>query len=168
MVAFERIRHSLFVISISIVLIILTASPVLAASPMHKVTGGGTADWPGGLATYGFTARQLDDLGNAKGKAHVQVRDESEVTGLLEIDILYLAVKTETGDAWMGGVITKATPSSFVGVEVIWRVQDNGEGKNASSPDMTSTIIGPPAIRALEMPDIPLRQIWTNGNISVH
>ena len=156
------IKYPIYVLLTLLVLTAVAASSVLAAPPLHKVTGGGTADWPGGQATYGFNAIQTDEFGNAKGKVHVQVRDASEVSGLIEIDVLYLAVNPETGDAWIGGVTTKATPSTFVGVEIIWRIRDNTSG-----PDMTSTIIGPPAIRALQMPDIPLRQVWTNGNIIV-
>lgn len=165
----EKMRFKFLIFSlISLLLAVVLASPVVAASPVHKVTGGGTADWPGGRATYGFNVIQTDEFGDAKGKVHVQVRDESDVTGLLEIDALYLAVNSETGDAWIGGVVTKANPSIYEGIEIIWRVQDNGSGKSASGPDMTSTIIRSLAIRALEMPLIPLRQVWTNGNITVN
>jgi hypothetical protein len=163
-----RIRRLILTIPLVIfVLAIMMPSIILAAPPLHKVSGGGTVDWPEGRVTYGFVAIQLDAYGNAKGTAHVQARDVSPYPLRIEMDVLYLAVNPDTHEAWIGGVITKANDPTWIGLEFVWRVQDNGEGSKASSPDMTSTIKAGQAVYALRMPDIPLIPQWTNGNIRI-
>jgi hypothetical protein len=134
---------------------------LISRAPKVKVTGGGTVDWGAGRVTYGFTAEQVDAGGAAKGEAQFQHRD-TRVRD--HADVLYLAVSG--GDAWIGAVITQSDDPTLVGQEIYFRVQDNGEGKKATGPDMVSSVVLGPAITALCMPaleSIP----WTNGNVQV-
>jgi hypothetical protein len=126
-----------------------------------KVTGGGTVDWGGGRVTYGFVA-QMDASGAVKGEAQFQHRD----VGVRDhADVLFLAVSG--ADAWIGAVITQSDNPGLVGQEIYFRVQDNGQGKKATGPDMVSTVILGPAVTALSMPPLALLQ-WTNGNVMIH
>jgi hypothetical protein len=157
-------KTRLFSILAVVVLVLAVSGTAVAAPGLPKATGGGIVEWPGGNVTYGFTAQQVDSTGNATGQAQFHHRD-SDLSN--HVEVLYLAVDTATGDAWVGGNITKSTNPAYVGMEVYWRVQDNGEGGKATGPDMVSTVvIGSPAITALAKPALPLRA-WTNGNVQV-
>jgi len=149
---------------LALVLVLAVASPALVAGPLHQASGGGTVDWPGGRVTYGFVAQQMDEEGNARGNAQFYHRDVFEYPDHAEV--LYLVVDTDTGDAWIGAIITQSEDPGLVGQEIYWRVQDNGEGSKASGPDMVSTVVFGDADNALAMPSIFLRE-WTNGNVKV-
>ena len=85
----------------------------------------------------------------------------------MHADVLYLAVDTDTGDAWIGGNITKSNDPYYVGVEFYIRVRDGGEGSKASGPDKIGyTYLECPASDALEMRNDPLFE-FTNGNVQV-
>lgn len=163
----KRILSILFAV---VLLATLTAGTVVAAPALHKVTGGGTVDWSGGRVTYGITAQQVDAAGNAKGQFQVFHRDvfsEPKVHG----KVLYLAVDTATGSAWIGGVVTKSMDSfPAVGDEFVFGVQDNGEGKKATGPDeITSVMYGGSGTAALALVrPFPVNgRLWTNGNVQV-
>ena len=164
----------LIILAIVMILSVAMAVPAIAAPPLHKVTGGGTVDFEGLKETYGFTAIQVDESGNAKGNMQFtwhyspwwnpELRQE-----IYHADILYLAVNDDTGDAWIGGVITKSNEWGFVGAEFYIRVRDAGEGRKASGSDMIGyTYFGPPgqASKALNMYDKPLFE-FTNGNVKL-
>ncbi len=120
--------------------------------------------------TYGFTALQIDAAGNAKGQVDIHHRDVPSI-GTVHGEVLYLAVNAATGEAWIGGVVTKSDATVFPvpGDEFVFKVVDNGEGSNATGPDEVSSVLygGPgTAALALAMPafgTIP----WTNGNVQV-
>ena len=149
---------------LALVLALAMASPALVAGPLHQASGGGTVDWPLGRVTYGFVAQQIDEEGNARGEAQFYHRDVFEDPDHAEV--LYLVVDTDTGDAWIGAIITECEDPSLVGQEIYWRVQDNGEGSKASGPDMVSSVVLGAAINALGKPPLGLIE-WTNGNVKV-
>jgi hypothetical protein len=161
----------LLILAIVMILSIVTAVPAIAAPPLHKVTGGGTVSFGGwGEETYGFTAIQVDQSGDAKGNVHFTWHYPSDVAGaspwIMQADVLYLAVDTSTGDAWIGGVITKSNDPYYVGKEFYLWVRDGG----ASEPDMIGvTWLGSPAFYALYMPPQPgyYQFEWTNGNVQL-
>ena len=107
---------------------ILCASVAMAAPAVHKASGGGTVDWPLARVTYGFNA-QIDADGVVKGEAEFQHRD-ADVRNHVEINCLTVV----GNDAWLGGVIRSSNIPELVGVQILWRVQDNGEGASAT-PD---------------------------------
>ena len=86
-----------------------------------------------GKRTFSFTAHQNRD-GSADGNAHVHNRPQ-ELKQNIDIDCL----DVEGNTAWLGGVITKSTVSSFEGRRIVFSVQDNGEGSKAK-PDRISFI----------------------------
>jgi len=148
---------------LALILALAVASPALVAGPLHQASGGGTVDWADRV-TYGFVAQQIDEDGSARGNAQFYHRDVYESPD--HADVLYLVVDTDTGDAWIGAVITQSEVPGLVGTEIYWRVQDNGEGSKASGPDMVSSVAQGSASTALTMPGLPLYE-WTNGNVKV-
>ncbi|MBN2566684.1 hypothetical protein JXB02_01205 [Candidatus Woesearchaeota archaeon] len=107
----------------------------VAAAPMYTATGGGTADWPNGRVTYGFTA-QADADGNVKDEFQAQHRDSGLVT-TINGDITNLHV--DGNGAWIGGRVTRADNPDLVGNEFLFSVIDSGQGKNAA-PDIISAV----------------------------
>lgn len=81
---------------LAMVLALAITGTAVAAPALSKASGGGTVDWPLGRVTYGFTAQQVDDAGNAKGEAQFHHRDVGVSN---HVDVLYMAVDTSTGDA---------------------------------------------------------------------
>ena len=163
------VKTKVFCCVVLVMLLTLAISGIaLAGPPLHKASGGGTVEWGAAntTVTYGFTAKQVSVSGNATGEAQFQHRDVPPFPLRNHADILYLSVNPTTGDAWMGGVITQSNVPQFVGWEIVWRVQDNGEGSKASGPDMTSSVMFAPAITALNQPPLYLIP-WTNGNVQV-
>lgn len=166
-------KKLILALTLATVLTFAFTSPVFAALPLHRVTGGGTVLFEGwGKETYGFTAIQVDESGNAKGNVHFTWHYPSDVTGaypwVMQADVLYLAVNASTGDAWIGGVITKSNDPSYVGQEFFIRVQDGGEGRKASGPDMIGyTYLGYPASSALYKWTWPELFEFTNGNVQL-
>lgn len=72
--------------------------------------------------------------------------------------------------ARLGGVITHSNTPDLVGIDVIWTVEDNGEGTKAPAPDRaTSLQFGEPEPHCLvaPVPDLTLLPIET-GNVKVH
>ena len=132
-------------------------------------------DFDGFKETYGFTAIQVDESGNARGNMlfvwHYEMYPGAASPFVLHADVLYLAVDADTGDAWIGGVITKSNNWGWVGAEFWIRVRDTGEGNKASEPDKIGyTNLGPPeyeyARQALDMKDDDLVE-FTNGNVQL-
>lgn len=139
---------------------ILCASVAMAGPAVHKASGGGTVDWPLARATYGFNA-QIDAAGVVKGQAEFQHRDAG-IRNHVEINCLTVV----GNDAWLGGIITSSSIPELVGVQILWRVQDNGEG-NAATPDMTSIVVPGGAVGDCNLtPPLGLLP-WTNGNVEV-
>ena len=155
-------KLSVVILAIVAVAGLLGASVALAGSAVHRASGGGTVDWPGGRVTYGFTAR-IDATGEVKGEAEFHFRD----TGLRShVDINCLAVSGNV--AWLGGTITRSDDPSVVGMEVTWQVKDNGQGK-AAPPDRTGIVfIG---VASGDCNDMKWRGElipWTNGNVQIN
>ncbi len=129
-------------------------------------------DFHGCKETYGFTAKQVDGSGNATGNMqlvwHYEIYPGAASPLVLHADVLYLAVNADTGDAWIGGIITKSNDYGWVGAEFYIQVRDGGEGSKASGPDMIGyTYFGPGwAVKALNMWHGPMFE-FTNGNIKV-
>jgi len=140
--------------------VLLSASAALAGPPVHSATGGGTVDWPGGRVTYGFTA-QIDAAGVVIGQAEFVHRDAG-ITNHVVINCLTVVGNT----AWLGGTITISSNPALVGLDVVWEVQDNGQGI-AAPPDKVSNVqpgVAPGTCNS--MPDLGLID-WTNGNVQV-
>ena len=165
-------KKLLLALTLAVVLSLTLVTPAFAAPPLHQVTGGGTVDFGDLKETYGFTAKQVDEFGNAKGNMqfvwHYEVYPGAVSPLVVHADVLYLAVDADTGDAWIGGVITKSNDYGWVGAEFYIQVRDVGEGRKASAPDMIGyTYFGPGwASKALNMWDGPLFE-FTNGNVKV-
>lgn len=108
---------------------------VFASQWVHHVSGGGTADWPNGLATYSFNAH-VDAEGNVFGEA--TAHHPAPYFAKRHIKISCMAV--DGNSVWLGGIITQSTfVDDYEGRGVVWRVIDNGEGYN-SLPDEISSI----------------------------
>lgn len=157
----------ILVLLLATLMVMTLGGVALAAPPISQASGGGTVDWPNGRVTYGFTALQVDPAGDAKGNAVFHHRDTP--TGTVHGNVLYVAVNTATGEAWIGGVVTKSDAPVFptVGSEFVFKVVDNGQGAGVQD-EVSSVIYGGPgtAASALGMPvfgTIP----WTNGNVQV-
>ena len=165
-------KKLILALTLATVLVFASASPVFAAPPLHRVTGGGTVDFDGFKETYGFTAIQVDESGNAKGNIqivwHYELYPGAVSPLVLHADVLYLAVDADTGDAWIGGIITKSNDYGWVGAQFYIQVRDSGEGNKASAPDMIGyTYFGPGwAEKALDMWDGDLFE-FTNGNVQL-
>ncbi len=166
-------KKLLLVLLLVAIMSLSLAIPVFAGEPLHRVTGGGTVDFWGDKdfkETYGFTATQVDESGNATGNMqlvwHYELSPGAVSPLVLHADVLYLAVDADTGDAWIGGVITKSNDYGWVGAEFYIQVRDAGEGRKASAPDMIGYTYFGPASNALKMWDGPLFE-FTNGNIKV-
>jgi hypothetical protein len=159
----KKLKIKLLCAVLALVVALTLTGTALAAPTLSKASGGGIVEWGGGNVTYGFTAKQVTEEGNATGQAQFHFRD-IEVSA--HVDVLYLKVDTSTGEAWIGGNITKSTDAAYVGMEVYWIVQDNGEGGKASGPDMVSSVVIAPAITALSKLPLPLIE-WTHGNVQV-
>lgn len=149
---------------IIIILGILITSTALAVPQRHQVNGGGTVYFEGyGKETYGFTALQVDDVGGAKGNMqivwHYEYYPGADSPLVLHADVRYLAVDTNTRDAWIGAIITTY---GWEGIEYYIQVRDGRD----SGPDMIGyTYFGSEnAIKALNMWNGPLFE-WTNGNV---
>lgn len=167
-------KRLISIVSIALLAAILIPGPVLAAPQLHRVTGGGTANIFGYNETYGFSAIQVDSSGNAKGEIqftwHYPSWHNLSDPWTLHADVLYLAVDEATSDAWIGGVITQSSDPYDVGTEFVIRVQDNGEGKKVSEPDMIGYYMEGTAYTALSMPTDGYFSTlfpFTHGNIQV-
>ncbi|HKJ03866.1 MAG TPA: hypothetical protein VJ997_15475 [Longimicrobiales bacterium] len=118
----------------------LDVSPSFARSanaPVHKVSGGGKVDFTivgrpdSGMETYGFNA-SVDGNGDVKGEFQATF-SSPDVT--FHADVTCLAV--DGNNAWLGVVVTQTHDEDAfpVGTPGVIRVQDNGEGNNATGPD---------------------------------
>ena len=145
-------------------------SPNFALSgnpPTHLVTGGGTVpitiDGEELRSTYALQA-SMDQAGSVSGQIEIHLSSEPwELHGAMAC----LAV--EGNGAWLGFVITRsdATRERWqVGQEVVFRVQDRGEGAG-SAPDRVSTFYPRPAAICADRLEYPLRD-WTNGNVQIN
>ena len=144
----------------TVLAVLLGAGASVAAPPVHQASGGGSVDWPDGRVSYGFNAR-VDADGQVKGQASFAFRNLGVE---FQVDINCLVVVGH--DAWLGGTIVSSSNPALLGEDIVWRVQDNGEGRNAP-PDQTSpTATGVPPGSCNQMPPLSLRP-WTNGNVQV-
>jgi hypothetical protein len=152
-----------------VALTMVNSGLVVAASPLHKASGGGTnVGYDGAIRTVAFTAIQVNETGDAKGQLMVLNRKQ-EVE--LHCSILYL--KVDGNQAWVGGVITQSSDPVFrpVGWEFVLRVLDNGEGANKAvdrSSYITFDYHGKPVLASQALEMLPLDwYVWPNGNIQV-
>ncbi|MEO8227509.1 MAG: hypothetical protein ABI637_08760 [Gemmatimonadota bacterium] len=130
------------------------ASLAGAASPnVHRVTGGGRLDLTAfgphlSPETYGINA-SIDAEGTMRGQVEIQFSDPA-VT--LHVEVTCLSVSGN--DAWIGGAVTHTSdPTGHPeGVELIFRVQDNGEGRGAPADRMSGVFIGAPAALCARQP----------------
>jgi len=125
----------------------LTGTAIACSAP--NATGGGKVDYPGCNATFAFTAIQVNNTtGVAKGEF-----EYADSTGVkFHGKVLYLAVAGN--NAWIGCNITKSNVPGMVGIQLIFEVQDNGQGKKATGPDLISYFPHEPASDALSEPDL--------------
>ena len=143
--------------------------------PVHRASGGGTVEYAGAINTHVFTA-QIDADGNIKGQAEFQLR---YIDTTIHAEVNCLAVVGN--DAWIGGTITRSSNPAVVGLglDILFRVQDNGEGdapprwaghsqhrREPSDPDMTSQLVWGAVPPCDTTPLLSLIE-WTNGNVHV-
>jgi hypothetical protein len=165
-------KRRLIIAPIIFLLVLMLAAPAAAAPRLYKLTGGGSIIFSGwGKESYGISARQIDEEGNARGQVHFTWHYSEYAGGpspwIMQADVLYLAVDPNSGNAWIGGVITKSNYPYYEGTEFYLQVQDGGEGKGAGGPDMIGyTYLGVPANYALYKPSGPLFE-WIKGNIQL-
>ena len=134
---------------------------VASAVPVHRASGGGTIEYGGTLNTHAFTA-QIDADGNVKGQASFQLR---YIHTTIHAEVNCLAVVGN--DAWIGGTVTRSSNPAVVGVglNILFRVQDNGEG-DAAPRDMSSQLVWGAVPSCNTTPPLGLIE-WTNGNVQV-
>ena len=162
-----------------LVLIIILATPVLAAGPsLHKATGGGTAiltlygSEDTFRSTYTFTVQQLDETGHAKGNL-VVIFAHGTLNHKHEADIKYAYFESDA--VYMSGVIIRTYRPEWIGMTLSFAAQDNGEGNQATGLDKVShTVIGGPIDVAVDSEfrdrlfGYPLGGITlTNGNVQI-
>ena len=132
----------------------LAASPgAFADTPIHKVTGGGSAPIPGTeVESYGFQA-QINADGTVKGKAVFQFRpQDARFFG----DITCLHVNAN--DAWFGGELTQVDAEGFPPLPIYFVWQVVLLSLNPAFPETcTQEPVSPVPLIDLE-----------NGNIKVH
>lgn len=133
-----------------------TAALASAASPIvHRVTGGGRLDLSAFGShlppeTYGINA-SIDADGIVGGQVEMQF---SEPALTLHVEVTCLSVSGN--DAWIGGAVTHTSdPTGHPeGMELFFRVQDNGEGGRAPADRMSGVFTGRQASRCLVHPPI--------------
>lgn len=125
-----------------------------SGSPIvHRVTGGGRLDLSafGDLRpeTYGFNA-SIDAAGNVRGEVEIHFADPA-----LTLHVAVTCLSVSGNDAWIGGVVTHTSnPGRPEGMELFFRVQDNGEGANAPADRMSGVFTFRQASRCLVHPPI--------------
>jgi hypothetical protein len=114
---------------------LLGVTTVFASPHVYHVSGGGTAEWGNGMASYSFNAH-MDATGSVFGEATVHHPAPSFAKRHIKISCMAVA----DNSVWLGGVSTQSTYSAdYEGRGVVWRVIDNGEGRD-SFPDEVSSI----------------------------
>ena len=136
------------------------ASPGIAAS----ATGNGELTaFCGATRTFSFTA-QRDSAGNATGNAQL-VNHCNGVTTETKINCLSVSGNVAT----MSGTIVSSNVDVLIGMDVWFRVADNGEGANAQSDQMTLALTSDPGTGPMCSEDIGLTlNRILSGNIQVH
>ncbi len=163
-------RRIVLTILLCLVVLGLAGIPALAGSVEYKhiVTGGGTFDRhleTYGMVSFAFTARQIDEYGNAKGNLHYKTRNPEGDMDFFA-DIKYLTV--QDNKAWIGCVIIRAD-EIYIGSALVFEVQDNAEGSMAIMTDKISyaKFVADPSF-ALTKPYLQDWFIdWDNGNIQI-
>lgn len=162
-------KRRLIIIATIIIITLLTAAPAAAAPHLYKLTGGGTIIFPGwGEESYSISARQIDESGNARGQVqltwHYPEYPEGPSPWIMHANVLYLAVDPDTGNAWVGAVITKSNYDYYEGVPFYLQVEDGGNGGGL---DMIGfTYLGKAAENALAMPYGPMF-VFTHGGFQL-
>ena len=131
-------------------------------APVQRISGGGTVDVTAGRSTYTFHA-SINGAGDVKGKFELHFSSSPvDVHG----DVTCLVI--DGNQAWLGGVITRSnTEGAFgVGGEIVWRAEDNGEGKNADPDRVTSFFGGFNADFCLTKFGSAITD-WSNGNVQI-
>jgi hypothetical protein len=127
-------NFKIFVIALLFSVAVLCQPKLTGAANNPSATGSGQVTLDGGFRTFSFTAVQLKD-GTNKGQAELFNRGQ-DVRVHVEIDCLRIF---DGNKATMSGVVTESSDSSLVGLGAIFKVQDNGEGVNAT-PDTISRL----------------------------
>ncbi len=149
--------------------------PLLAAvgsRPVYQVSGGGSVvrEDPSGMrrSVYAFHAT-LDATGHASGQAEVHF---TTTPAQLHIDVQCLVVRGN--EAWLSGPVTRSDhPDIAVGVVMLWRVRDNGQGQSAEPDRISSFVWRPeqnyPPAACLWQPEPASWAMtpWTNGNVQI-
>ena len=131
-----------------------------------KVTGGGTVvreDIEGSpREVYGFNAQKMSDA-TVKGQAEVHFPSDD-----LNFHVEVSCLSVHGNDAWIGGTIVSSDNPAAVGLEALWRITDNGQGKNASPDRVSNFPIGENVadLCALQL-DLETFE-WDNGNVTIH
>jgi hypothetical protein len=114
----------------------ILAASVAADPGRPSATGSGTATFPFGFRNFAFSAVTHAD-GSVTGQAVVRLH-HPEIGGLRRIQIDCLRV--EGNVAIMSGIITEHTADpDLVGLQSIFIVVDNGQGKNSPPDEITIT-----------------------------
>lgn len=140
-------------------LALLVSEVPTASVPVHWASGGGTIDWgTSGRVTYGFNAA-VDMAGNAGGALQFNWRDgDRKWHGAID------CLSVDGNQAYMSGELTSGPDA---GAFFIFSVEDNGEGANATGPDLISVIRVRPTPRNCHGPyQAPFRE-WTNGDVRI-
>lgn len=140
-------------------LALLVSEVPTASVPVVWATGGGTVVWgQSQRVTYGFNAT-LDMAGNAEGVLQFDWRD-GELKWHGKVDCLSL----DGNQAYVSGQLTTGNNA---GEYFIFSVEDNGEGANATGPDLISMV------RVRNTPwdchgpyEAPFKD-WTSGNVKI-
>lgn len=125
---------------------LIAAAVVFGANAFTSFAGGnrpsanghGNITLLGELRTFSFTANTRND-GSVTGSVQLQAR---QADNTIHADINCLKVSGNT--AVMSGPILRSADPAFDGYTGIFRVQDNGEGFNASADLMSLYFLFPP------------------------
>jgi hypothetical protein len=132
----DTMKRLISVVTLVAVVVILSATAVLAKPTAYTASGGGKS-WSGGFLRYGFTA-QVDEDGVVKGQMDWEYTQWHQ-----HVEIMCLNVVGNT--AYMSGRITKQTYSQllFEPQYVAFYVQDNGQGDGDPADGFGGTIWWP-------------------------
>lgn len=125
-----------------------------------------------GLSAFTFGAVQHKD-GSVTGEFRV-VRQRAGFTVDFTGSVTCVSIDRVNHRAWIGGVVTANNSNDpnhslaihQVGRDVWFRVQDNGEGSNATGPDRSTVLGFEGGGGVITSAEYCQRQLWTAGNVN--
>lgn len=132
---------------------------VAAGKVVNSATGAGHLIISGERRTFAFAAVQ-DDSGVTVGQAQFQSRQTGQRVHVA-VDCLLVAGNIAT----MSGVITQSNNEAIVGLNAVFRVVDNGEGKKDPKDDISLAF--PTAVNTCLSAFNPTLFPIRNGNVQV-